>query len=385
MNPVREFLAEPAVADPPARTRRDLMVLGAIVASALTETAIRTDLGLPAIELLVCLGVAATVLWRRTHPLLMTALAFGAANAMSLLGALLDKAPLGLYTTAIVLVLPYALFRWGSGRHAAVGAIVMLSAWLIGITTDPGPVGEAIGGFIVLTVPAELGLVVRYRESARDREIEEIRLREREQLARELHDTVAHHVSAIAVQAQAAQAIAPTRPDAALEILAVIEEAASRTLTEMRAMVGTLRRGDDAELAPQQGIADLHRLAQVAADGFRVQVECSGRLESLEPMVDGAVYRIAQESVTNAVRHGRGATHLDVRVVGLDDCVHLTIRNDGGLVQPEPIGAAAGFGLLGMSERAKLLGGTFHAGPRPEGGWQVSAVLPKAAMGEFER
>jgi signal transduction histidine kinase len=386
---VQEFLAEPAVADPPPRNRRDLILLGAIVVSAIVETALRSNLRLPLIELVVCLGLAPAVLWRRIHPLATTtAAAFGAVNALSLLGAAVDKAPLGLYTTAIVLLFPYALFRWGSGRHAATGTMVMVSAWAIGTITDPGTVGDAIGGFIVPLLPALFGLMVRYRGVARDRAAEEIRLREREELARELHDTAAHHVSAIAVQAQAAQAIAPSRPEAAIEILAVIEEAASRTLTEMRTMVGALRQSDDAELAPQQGVADLQRLAQAASDGLLVEVHCSGQLASLEPIVDRAVYRITQESVTNAVRHGRGATRVDVQVIGLEDCVQVTVRNDGAPQPSYPTGSGPGsdggsgsnlrYGLMGMSERAKLLGGSFSAGPVADGGWQVSVVLPRS-------
>src|ERR687888_2378315 len=112
-----------------------------------------------------------------------------------------------------------------------------------------------------LPLPAALGASIRYRASSRLREADQVRLREREQLARELHDTVAHHVSAIAVRAQAGRTVAASRPDAAVDALAVIEEAASRTLADLRALVGTLRDGEDADLAPQRGVADIARLA----------------------------------------------------------------------------------------------------------------------------
>ena len=111
---------------------------------------------------------------------------------------------------------------------------------------------------------------MRYRASSRLRETDQVKLREREQLARELHDTVAHHVSAIAIRAQAGRALAPSRPDAAVDALEVIEEEASRTLDELRAMVGALRQGEEPDLAPQRGVADIERLGRGAERRARV-------------------------------------------------------------------------------------------------------------------
>ncbi|MEX1022340.1 MAG: sensor histidine kinase, partial [Dehalococcoidia bacterium] len=204
-------------------------------------------------------------------------------------------------------------------------------------------------------------------------DFEQVRLREREQLARELHDTVAHHVSAIAIQAQAGRTLAMSRPDRALEVFAVIEEAASRTLSEMRAMVGALREGEPAALTPQPGVMDI---AQFAGDGsgVRVEVELTGALDDLSPSLAATLYRIAQEAVTNARRHARHATRIDVRLHGDDRCLRLTVADDG-----EPATGArnpAGFGLAGMSERATQFGGTLEAGPNA-GGWTVEAVLPR--------
>jgi signal transduction histidine kinase len=228
----------------------------------------------------------------------------------------------------------------------------------------------------VLSFPAALGAFVRIWKVSRLRELDQVKLRERQELARELHDTVAHHVSAIAIQAQAGRTVAAARPDRAVRALELIEEEASRTLAEMRTMVAVLRDGDGPELAPQRGVADIRRLAHDAAHGPRIDVELSGDLEALRPSVGAAMYRLAQESITNSLQHARHATRISVSVAGEADCVRLTVRDDGAA------GAAGrsgpGYGLVGMTERATLLGGTLEAGPAADHGWTVSATLPRA-------
>lgn len=165
-----------------------------------------------------------------------------------------------------------------------------------------------------------------------------------------------------------------------MDALEVIEEAASRTLDDLRALVGALRDGDEAELAPQRGVPDIERLAHGPRDGPRVDVQLAGDLDDLPPLIDAAIYRIAQESVTNAVRHARHATHIDVRVSGHDDSVRLTVRDDGDAV-PSGADRSSGYGLVGMSERAALLGGTLETGPGADSGWTVTAVLPRDGRG----
>jgi signal transduction histidine kinase len=300
------------------------------------------------------------------------------ATALGIAGAIAGTATTpGLDTMVFVLVLSYALTRWASGRHIVVGAVIMFAAWAISITIDPGTVGDAIGGMTVLLLPTALGGMVRYRATARARELDDVKHREREQLARELHDTVAHHVSAIIIQAQAGQALATTQPGTAVEVLAVIEAEASRTLAEMRGIVGALRRDDDAEFTPQRGIADIPHLAATAPGTLRVGVELAGDLTGIEPMVDAAAYRIAQESVTNAVRHATNATRVDIHGSASPDVVRLTVVDDG---QAHGAAGVGGYGLVGMTERAKLLGGSLDAGRAPDGGWRISAELPRKVM-----
>ena len=206
--------------------------------------------------------------------------------------------------------------------------------------------------------------------------MEQVKSQERVLLARELHDTVAHHVSAIAIHAQAGRALAATSPSSPLEALEVIEMEASRTLAEMRTMVRVLRNEAPVDYAPQPGVADLERLSGASPAGPRVEVSVSGDLAALPAAIDAAVFRIAQEAVTNALRHARNATLVDVHVVGDSSTVSLVVRDDGdpGVADPAP---GAGFGLTGMVERALLLGGACRAGPCAGRGWAVSATLPR--------
>jgi signal transduction histidine kinase len=369
---IRSFLAEPAIPDPPARVWRDWALLAVITVSAVLETIFRTDLVWRPAGLVVCVGGAVTLLWRRTHPLLVTVIAFGATTLLDTAGRVFADEPTAiLLTGAYLLLLPYTLLRWASGRDAAIGMGFILGANALTEATT-GALGDLIAGFAFFLLSAAIGASVRYRTGSRVRERDQVRLREREQLARELHDTVAHHVSAIAIRAQAGRTLAATQPTAAVEALDVIEEAASRALTELRAIVGALRDGDEADLGPQRGVADIARLV-AAADGPLLDVELAGDLEGLQPILGAAVYRIAQESITNAVRHARHATRIDVRVIGDRDRVRLTVLDDG-----EPSAASApGYGLAGMTERAALLGGTLEAGPSGGRGWLVTATLPR--------
>ncbi|MEA2178732.1 MAG: hypothetical protein QOG77_2029 [Solirubrobacteraceae bacterium] len=374
---LRSFLAEPRSPHPPGPLRRDWVLVAAILIAGLLEAILRDDVAWPGVVVVAVVAPAVCLPWRRSHPVAVTAAVFGSialGDAALLLGT---GEPSELYTALYVLLLPYALFRWGSGVEAATG-IALVLAWQSAIAAATGTLGELASGAPVLLLPVALGASMRYRARSRLGEHGQIRLREREQLARELHDTIAHHVTAIAIRAQAGRAVAASRPEAAVEALAVIEEAASRTLADMRSLVGTLRDGEEAELTPQGGVRDLQRLARGRNGGPGVDVRLAGDLDDLPPLVDAAVYRIAQESITNALRHARHATLVDVRVTGDRDCVRLSVRDDG---DASPTGAdrAPGYGVIGMTERAALLGGTLQTGPGADGGWTVTAVLPRRA------
>jgi hypothetical protein len=206
-------------------------------------------------------------------PLLMIVLVFVVLGLLSLLTA---GAVPQMYTGAYVLVLPYALFRWGSGREAVIGSVIVFVKAGLSDLPDVTPRPNVGLGFAVLFSVMALGAVFRFRAAARMRELDRAKLLERERLARDLHDTVAHHVSAIAIRAQAGLATAASRPDAAVEALRVIEAEASSTLTQMRSMVRVLRRNEPAELAPSPCIADLERLAGRDGADPPVDVEVRG-------------------------------------------------------------------------------------------------------------
>lgn len=372
---LRQLWAEPRVAGPPKRVWRDWALVAVLVPTALAEAVLRPDAVWRPLALVVCVALAFALLWRRTHPLAVVTVAFGSLAVMDAAAIAAGAELPGLYTTAFVVLLPYALFRWGSGREAVIGLGFMLASASMATAGDFNGVGEAIVGFLVLLFPAVVGVAVRTLVVSQERSLEQVRLREREQLARDLHDSVAHHVSAVVLRAQAGRYLARTDPDAAGEALAVIEDEASRALAEMRAIVGVLRKGEGAGLAPMPGVADIERLARAFDGPPRIEVDLEGDLQGLAPSVDAAIYRIAQESITNATRHARDATRITVRVVGDDEAVRLTIEDDGA---GGPGSGHAGFGLAGMNERAAMLGGTLEAGPGPERGWTVAAVVPRA-------
>jgi len=378
-NAVRSLLAEPRAPQAPRRVWRDWLLVGVLLTTVVLEGVLRHDLVWRPVALALGVAVACAMLWRRTHPLAVVAAVFGALIVLDSAVLISGVGTVGLYSMISVVLLPYALVRWGSGREIGIGLVIILVALVLGNVSDFTGYVEAVVGSMFLLFPATVGAAIRYRSTARLRELDQVRLREREQLARELHDTVAHHISAMVIRAQAGRAVAATRPEAAVDALAIIEAEGARTLAELRTMVGVLRDDGTAALVPQPGLADLERLARSVGDRPRVEVEVPDDLEDLGPAVGAAIYRIAQESITNAVRHARQATRIDVRVAMDGDAVHLTIHDDGETTWAPR--NSLGYGLVGMTERAMLLGGSFTAGPGPERGWTVDVVLPRTAAG----
>src|SRR3954471_23139148 len=380
-NALHALWAEPRPTNAPDPGPRDWALVAVFICWSLVEVVLRQslvlrqDLAPRPLLLLDTLAVLGPLPWRRTHPLVAVAISFGTLTIVDIVRILTGSHGGLLSSTSAALILAYALFRWGSGREAASGLGLILLWQPITTVADPTSLLGTVGSYAFFLTAAALGAAVRYRTKSRIRDIDQAKAREREQLARELHDTVAHHVSGIAIQAQAGRAIAASHPERAVEALAIIEDAATRTLTELRAIVGVLRTTQDTEFAPQPGVAEVEQLATDGQTRPCVEVTLSGEFDNLSPAVGAAIYRLAQESITNARRHARHATQVTVAVTCDVERVRLTIDDDGSSGAGGR--APAGYGLVGMRERASLLGGTFHAGPAAERGWRVEAVLPR--------
>ncbi|TNC51410.1 sensor histidine kinase [Mumia zhuanghuii] len=373
----RSLWHEPRPADAPPVGRLDWLLVGVFAAAAVVEGIVRPDLAWRPLVTVLALALIPALLWRRSRPLMAALVGWGVAGLLSVLQVTAHAGDLGLYSMMAVLVLLYSLVRWGSGREIVLGTAFVTVVVALGIYASSAGWADVFGGIVLLLLFIALAAVFRYRADLWHRQQREIRNQERVALARELHDIVAHHVSAIAVQAQAGGVVVGIQPEKAAEVLAAIESEASRTLAEMRSMVRVLREEEAVAYSPQLGVADLPALARPDARPT-IEVSLDGSLTGLARPVDAALYRLAQESLTNAVRHARRATCVAIDVRREGDSVKLRVSDDGQ-VEPGPV-PDPGFGLLGMTERAQLLGGSLSAGPRPEGGWVVEAVLPVEAL-----
>ncbi|NUS14627.1 MAG: sensor histidine kinase [Streptomyces sp.] len=267
-------------------------------------------------------------------------------------------------------------------------AVIVLTAILDRPTTDMLLL-RTVGPVLWLLLPLVGGRNARlrgaYLESVQARAVhaertreEEARLRvaeERMRIARELHDVVAHHMAVANAQAGTARHLAPAQPEQAQKILDELTATTSAALLELRATVGVLRQPDDPDsLEPAPG---LHRLPELIAAcesaGLTVTVATEGEPRPLSPGVDLTAYRIIQEALTNATKHASDHT-ARIRLAYSDSRLLITVANEGaGVAPPVPGG---GFGLMGMRERAHSVGGDLRAGPRPEGGFEVTTALP---------
>jgi signal transduction histidine kinase len=204
---------------------------------------------------------------------------------------------------------------------------------------------------------------------------------ERRRIARELHDVVAHHVSVMGVLATGARRVLPRRPEAADEALGTIEDTSRTTLRELRRLLDVLRTDAEpaADLAPQPTLAGIETLVEQVRDaGLPVLLQVDGEPRGLDPGVALTVYRIAQEALTNTLKHAGPAT-AEVRLrFGV---YWLTVEVSDTGRGPAPGRTTVGHGLVGMRERVSLYGGTLRTGPRPGGGYRVYAKIPVERLG----
>ncbi|MCF3169568.1 MULTISPECIES: sensor histidine kinase [Streptomyces] len=207
---------------------------------------------------------------------------------------------------------------------------------------------------------------------------------ERARIARELHDVVAHNVSVMVVQADGAAYVMDAAPDQAKQALETISSTGRQALAEMRRLLGVLRTGDapeSGEYVPQPDVEQIEELVeQVRQTGLEVDFKVEGTPRPLPSGVELTAYRVVQEALTNTRKHGGPDAGASVRLVYFDDGLGLLIEDDGrGAAHElyEDGGAdGAGHGMIGMRERVGMVGGTLDAGPRPGGGFRISALLP---------
>lgn len=293
----------------------------------------------------------------------------------------------------------YTLTAYGDGRRslftAGVGIAVLATCWLVA-ATDIEP--RAAIGWVFFRIGASvmsaaLGESVRSRRviaaealeraawAERTRE-EEARARvdeERLRLAREVHDTVAHAVAIINIQAGVTAHVLDKRPERAREALEAIEQTSAQALREMRTILGVLRDANEGRV-PHPGLDQVDELIAHARDaGLDIKAEIPPPTATLPSAVGSAVYRILQESITNVIRHA-GPSRVTVNLEYDVDTLELRVANEAGHAPSDDSHSSAspGRGITGMRERCQLLGGEFDAGPLPHGGFEVVARLPLA-------
>ncbi|MEV6109025.1 sensor histidine kinase [Streptomyces sp. NPDC051940] len=282
-------------------------------------------------------------------------------------------------------------------RIAVAAAVGLGAVWVYaGIVAPDGSVPAAVAMAVVF--PA---ILVRFGQAARQSERRGERLaeltrqlraerdekarravaEEQARIARELHDVIAHHMSVISVQSGLARYVFHSDPATAQRALGTIADTSSEALEEMRRMLTLLRdsAADPESYAPMPGLGGLAEMAErVRAGGVPVELVVEGEVRPLAPGVELCAYRVAQEALTNVLKHARPA-HAEVRLTYRPHSLRVTVTDDGKRVDPARVAEGAGHGLIGMRERAKLYGGAVLTGPRPEGGFEVRLTLPTSA------
>jgi signal transduction histidine kinase len=332
---------------------------------------------------------SAALLWRRSHPLATTV---GVWVPIALHALFSGWGAEGLFIVWPAWVSLYALAAYGTRRQLITGLVVAVVSLVVHDVNDPRAWGAGADAawsaawwdLLLFVAPLVGGVVAgarRTRQLATEKALVEAQARaavaeERARIARELHDVVTHHVNLVVLQAMAASGMLDRDPEKVREPLQVIERSGREALTEMRRLLGVLR--DDAAeppLAPQPGADDVDELVGSARSaGLSVGLAVSGTPRRLPTGLGLTVYRIVQESLTNAARHAAGS-RVGVSLRYEPEAVEVAVVDDGGRdVEHAPAGG--GRGLLGMRERVAVYAGTLDAGPVPEGGFAVHARLP---------
>ncbi len=330
--------------------------------------------------------MAASLLWRRRQPVQVVGFILVAFVVWAMFG----------YGEGQDLALVFALYSLGRYvtdlRHSLVAITVAVVVVAVGTAIDDQQAVDVAGSLLFTWLPWYIGHRVRNRRDylvllqdraaqLERRQHDEARRAvadERSRIARELHDVVAHRVSMMTVQAGAAKTIARSDIDTAVEAMGDVERAGRQALGELRQLVGVLRpdNADPDGLGPQPGIADIAALVdQITRTGIDVSLAIPDLPNEPAAVVGLSTYRIVQESLTNVVKHAGPNPTVDVLVTADDHQLSIEITNTSYAPQAKHL-PQSGYGIIGMRERAELLGGTLDAGPRSGNRFTVLARIP---------
>lgn len=338
-----------------------------------------SSLGWQTIASVIVMAVAVAV--RRVRPGLALALA---TVAMAIQAAFTD-AEQGLMLLAGLVI--YTTTIDSRTRRVTVFVVVLIPVVRLFGGRDREALSDAIGDLLIGVTAVAVGLTVASRrrertalrereaqaESARESERTLAASEERAHIARELHDIIAHSVTAMTLQARGAYGLAASNPALVDSVLGRIERTGSEAMADLRRSLDLLARSEDDASRTPPGLSDIDALV-VDYDDVQISVEWVGDRREVPSVLGLAAFRIVQESITNARRHG-AATTIRVRIAFVDKAIALRITDDGAGVAVLPGTTHAGRGLDGMRERARVCDGHIDAGPLPSGGWRVEALL----------
>ncbi|XVU21953.1 sensor histidine kinase [Actinoplanes sp. CA-054009] len=342
----------------------------------------------------VLMAIAAAIVWLPAHKQGSTSLP-KVAVALGTASLLLTFWIVGNYPDT-------SFFTWGLAESTALLGVLFVLArrakpgWAVAAVITVGAAvsfqplrGGQSAEFVIFGLIQALagaaaigaGIYLRILESSRQRAVDAVRAEQRAEFARDLHDFIAHHVTGIVVQAQGARFIAEQDPKRVLLALEQIEEAGAETMASMRRMVGVLRdpsSSPDAPLAPVAGLGELPILLDQfnSAGGATARIHVDGDAEGLPVEVSTSAYRVVMEALTNVRQHAPAAQVADIWVRRTPDWLLVRVANDGVPARAATPRDRPGYGLVGLTERVRAVGGRITAGPGIEGGWVVDAAFP---------